>query len=197
MIAENGMIEVKDIRTLFKKQLDAINDSGLRDKVIQTWVLACRRGRWESIDELRNMPFSILIDSRGIGLVEHTVAVTEGAAALARSQMESVRNLPYPVDMDRLYAGGLLHDVGKLLEIESDGKGGYRKSRAGEIMRHPISGALLASESGIPETVLNIIACHSKEGEGQPQVLETVFIHQADFASFIPLAMKKNGLLIE
>ena len=190
------MIEANEIRTLLGKQLDAIADSGLRDKVIQTWVLACQRGRWKSVDDLRNMPFSLLTDSRGIGFVEHTMAVTEGAVALARSQMESVRELPYPVDMDRLVAGGLLHDVGKLLEIEPDGKGGYKKSRNGQILRHPISGALLASECGIPEAVLNVIACHSKEGEGQPQVVETVFVHQADFASFIPLAMKKNGLLI-
>ncbi len=94
------------------------------------------------------------------------------------------------MDYDRLLAGGLLHDVGKLVETEPDGKGGYRKSRAGACLRHPISGTALAVEAGIKDdTVLNTIACHAKEGEGAPKCLETVLIHQADFATFDPLVM--------
>jgi guanylate kinase len=53
------------------------------------------------------------------------------------------------VNYDRLLAGGLLHDVGKLLETEKDGQGGYRKSRGGQCLRHPISGTALAVEAGI------------------------------------------------
>jgi len=45
--------------------------------------------------------------------------------------------------------------------------------------------------------LVNTVACHAKEGEGRPQVVETVFIHQADFATFNPLVMKKAGKLIE
>ncbi|HQL54901.1 MAG TPA: HD domain-containing protein, partial [Phycisphaerae bacterium] len=106
--------------------------------------------------------------------------------------------LPYKVDYDRLLAGGLLHDVGKLVETEPDGKGGYRKSRAGACLRHPISGTALAVEAGIKDdTVLNTIACHAKEGEGAPKCLETVLIHQADFATFDPLVMMEKGQLIQ
>jgi len=90
-----------------------------------------------------------------------------------------------------------LHDVGKLVETEKDGKGGYRKSRAGKCLRHPISGTALAHEAGIrDEAVLNTIACHAKEGEGAPKCLETILIHQADFATFDPLVMMEKGNLI-
>jgi putative nucleotidyltransferase with HDIG domain len=191
------MIGEKDIEALFAGQLARIGDAELRAKVVRTFVLACERGRWRSVDEIKRIPFTLLTDPLGVGFIEHTIAVTEGAAGLARAQSEAYAKLPYAVDFDRLYAGGLLHDVGKLLEIEPDGQGGYRKSLAGKYARHPVSGAILAAECGLPGDVVNIIVCHAKEGEGRPQVVEAVLIHQADFATFDPLVMKQKGLLIE
>jgi putative nucleotidyltransferase with HDIG domain len=191
------MINHKDIESLFEQQLGRIRDGALRAKVVTTFVLACERGGWASVEDLKRMPFTLLTDPLGVGFVEHTIAVTEGAAALGRAQVETYARPPYAVDFDRLYAGGLLHDVGKLLEIEPDGKGGYRKSLAGKHARHPVSGAILASACGLPGDIINIIVCHAKEGEGRPQVVEAVLIHQADFATFDPLVMKQKGLLIE
>jgi putative nucleotidyltransferase with HDIG domain len=191
------MVTEKDIEKVFAAQLERIKDAGLRARVVKVFVLACERGKWESVEELKRLPFTLLTDARGVGFIEHTVAVTEGAAALARAQVEAYDKLPYAVDFDRLYAGGLLHDVGKLLEIEPDGSGGYRKSLAGKYARHPVSGAILAAECGLPGDIINIIVCHAKEGEGRPQVVEAVFIHQADFATFDPLVMKQKGALIE
>ena len=191
------MITKNEIETLFKSQLDSIKNQNLRRSVIKTWILACKQGGWDSMDELKKIPFTLLVDTGGINLIEHTIAVTEGAAALGRAQATAYKNLPYGINFDRLYAGGLLHDVGKLLEYEPDGSGWYRKSLSGKYARHPISGAVIAAECNVPEDVRNIIICHSKEGEGRPQVVEAVFVHQADFAAFDPLLMKQNGLLIE
>ncbi len=191
------MISAAEIESLFSAQLEKIRNKNIREKTARTWELGCRKGGWKTLDALRRMPFSLQTESHGISLIAHTIAVTEGAASLARAQIEACGKLPYTVDFDRLYSGGLLHDVGKLLEIEADGSGGYRKSLSGSYARHPISGAILAHECGIPEDILNVIACHSGEGEGKPQVVETVFIHQADFASFDPLVMKARGLLIQ
>ena len=191
------MITDADIRELFGPQLGAIEDEMVREKVVIAWVLGCDRGGWEEVEELWKMPFSLLTETHGISFIEHTIAVTEGAMGLAIAQQETYREMPYEIDMDRLVAGGLLHDVGKLLEIEPDGSGGYRKSRSGRCARHPISGAILAAEVGLPEEYVNTRGCHAKEGDGRPQVIETVLIHQADFATFNPLVMKKKGDLIE
>jgi putative nucleotidyltransferase with HDIG domain len=191
------MIKEKDIESLFEAQLGRIKDPGLRAKVVKTFTLACGRGGWTSVADMERMPFTLLTDPLGVSFVEHTIAVTEGAAALGRAQTGAYAKLPYAIDFDRLYAGGLLHDVGKLLEIEPDGQGGFRKSLAGKYARHPVSGAILAAECGLPADVINIIVCHAKEGEGRPQVVEAVLIHQADFATFDPLVMKQKGLLIE
>ncbi len=193
------MITDHDIQTLFSSVLERIGNKDLRDKVVKTWTLGCQRGGWNSVDELRNMPFTLLTKTHGVNFIQHTLAVTEGAYGLAKAQETAYGGkLPYKVDYDRLLAGGLLHDVGKLVETEPDGKGGYRKSRAGACLRHPISGTALAVEAGIKDdTVLNTIACHAKEGEGAPKCLETVLIHQADFATFDPLVMMEKGQLIQ
>ncbi|RCK77584.1 MAG: hypothetical protein IGBAC_1893 [Ignavibacteriae bacterium] len=191
------MITRNDIEKLFQKQLSRIKNKTLRNQVVKVWVEACKEGGWNSINELVNMPFTLLTNTHGINFIEHTIAVTEGAIGLADAQTKNYKSIPIKIDYDRLVAGGLLHDIGKLLEIEKDGKTGYKKSRRGEIARHPISGAILAAKVGIPEDIINCIACHAKEGEGKPQFIETVFIHQADFATFDPLVMKQKGLLIE
>lgn len=191
------MISEKDIETLFEKQLARIQDKDLRGRVVKTFVLACRRGKWTAVDDLKRLPFTLLTNPLGVNFIEHTIAVTEGAAGLAQAQTNAYRQMPYSVNLDRLYAGGLLHDVGKLLEIEADGRGGFRKSLSGKYARHPVSGAIVAAECGLPEDIINIIVCHAKEGEGRPQVVEAVLIHQADFATFDPLVMKEKGNLIE
>lgn len=191
------MIGHEDIEKIFSAQLSKIKDKDLRKKVVDVWVAGCERAGWGSVEELEKMPFTLLADTRGVNFIEHTIAVTEGALALAKAQTETYRELPYKIDFDRLVAGGLLHDVGKLLEIERDGSGGYRKSRSGMCARHPISGAILAAQAGLDDEVVNTIGCHAKEGDGRPQVVETVFIHQADFATFNPLVMLGKAQLIQ
>jgi putative nucleotidyltransferase with HDIG domain len=191
------MISKADIQKVFKKQLDMIKDPELKDKVINVWLTGCKRGGWKSIEDIEKMPFTQLTDTKGVNFIEHTKAVTDGAVALAKAQIDSYRKLPYKIDMDRLVAGGILHDVGKLLETEPDGAGGYRMSHSGKCARHPISGAILASEEGLSEEIVNTIICHAKEGEGRPQVIEAVLVHQADFATFDPLVMLNKNMLIQ
>ncbi len=191
------MITDKDIAELFENQLEEIRDRELREKTVRVWVEACREGGWKTVEQLERMPFTLLTDCRGISIIEHTIAVTEGALGLADAQRDNYRHLPYQIDNDRLVVGGLLHDVGKLLETEPDETGGYRKSRRGQYARHPISGAILAARCGMPDDIVNTIACHAREGDGAPKVVETVLIHQADFATFDPLVMMSKGQLIQ
>jgi putative nucleotidyltransferase with HDIG domain len=191
------LIERKDIEDTFGEFLGMIGDSTVEEAVIKAWLLGCERGGWSSMDQLWNMPFSLLTDCKSVSFIEHCLAVTGGALHMAQAQEKFYKALPYKINYDRLIAGGLLHDVGKLLEIEPDGQGGYRKSYSGKCERHPISGALLVAEVGLPQEYVNVVACHAKEGDGRPQVIETVFVHQADFATFNPLVMSKKGDLIQ
>jgi len=183
----------KRIEELFRKQLEKIDNPELRQKTVDIWVTAAEKGGWNP-DDLEQIPFTLLTETHGINLIQHTVAVTEGALGLARA-IQSNCTLPFEIDLDLLVAGGLLHDVGKLLEIERT-EDGYVKSLHGRHARHPISGAILAARFDMPMAIINMIGCHAKEGEGRPQRVETVLVHQADFATFNPMVMLKKGLLI-
>ena len=191
------MISTKDIEGLFHDQLSSIEDEELRKKTVMVWVEAAKQGGWESVEELEAMPFTLLTKTYGVNLIQHTIAVTEGALALADAQTEAYDKMPYEINLDRLIAGGLLHDVGKLVEAEKDGAGGFRKSKKGQYARHPVSGAIIAARCGMPDDIVNTIACHAKEGDGAPKVVETVLIHHADFATFDPLVMLEKGQLIQ
>lgn len=183
------------IATLFQNQLKKIKNTELRTKVIEIWAGTAEKAGWKP-DELEKIPFTLLTDTKGINLIEHTIAVAEGALGLACSMRDNYSKMPFEINEDWLIAGGLLHDVGKLLEIEKIEEEKYGKSYSGMCARHPISGAVLAAKAGLPDEIVNIIACHSKEGEGRPKRVETVLIHQADFAAFDPLVMMEKGLLI-
>ncbi len=179
---------------VFKELLDKIENSDLRVKTLDAWELAAKQGGWTKPEDIENMPFTLLTECHGINLIEHTVAVTKGAVALAES-IKGTYKTPFEINTDLVYAGGLLHDVGKLDEFELvDNK--YRKSFAGKCARHPFSGAIIASKVGLPLEIVNMIACHAKEGDGRPQRVETVLVHQADFATFNPMVMLEKGTLI-
>lgn len=190
------MIKRDQIEAAFGELLGHIGDKDLARKVVDVWMLGIEQGKWQSMQQLAKAPFTLLTDTRGIGLIEHTVAVTKGAMGLARAQIDTYAKMPYQIDMDRLVAAALLHDVGKLLEIQLNDDGTSCRSRSGRCARHPISGAILAAKAGLSDEIVNVIACHAKEGEGRPQVIETVLVHQADFAVFNPLVMMKKDDLI-
>ena len=191
------MIDRKDIEAALAPALDLIRDAGLRTKTVDAWMMAIEEGGWRTMDELRAMPFTLLADCKGVTFIQHTLAVTLGAVGLAKGQMQSYAAMPYFIDMDRLVAGGILHDVGKLVEISRAADGKFVKSRKGKLARHPILGAIIAAKAGLADEVVNCVACHAKEGEGAPQVVETVLIHQADFATFDPLVMMGKGSLVQ
>ncbi|MEO0107951.1 MAG: HDIG domain-containing metalloprotein [candidate division WOR-3 bacterium] len=190
------MIVASDLQKLFAGQLERIKDKELSSKTVEVWVQGCKEGGWASVQELLSLPFTLLTDTKGINLIEHTIAVAEGAFGLARAQEQAYQSMPYVINYDRLIVGALLHDVGKLIEAEKDPKQGFRMSQAGRYARHPISGAILAARCGLPDDIINTIACHAKEGEGAPRVVETVLIHQADFATFDPLVLLAKSQLI-
>ena len=181
---------------VFAPVLQEIRDESLRRKTVEAWELAAKQGGWNSPESIEAIPFTLLTETGGVNLIEHTLAVTTGAVGLAEGMRTHYRAMPFVLDDDLLRAGGLLHDVGKLDEIEKTDTG-YRKSHSGRCARHPISGAIIAARVGLPPEIVNIIACHAKEGDGRPQRAECVLIHQADFATFNPMVMKTGGLLIE
>ena len=161
-------------------ELELIREEGLREKTLDVWVDAMEQGGWD-VNDLPRIPFTLLIDT-GVSLLEHTRAVTRTAAAIAET-MSGFYGDAVPLNMDFLICGGILHDVGKLLEYRVEG-GTFVKSDVGKDLRHPFSGTALAFKHGVPSAICHLIAVHAKEGEGGRRTPEAFIIHYADFANF-------------
>ena len=166
------MVEVKEIENCFSKELSWIKNDTLRKKVISVWKTAAERGKWKSINDA---PFTLLIENSG-SLTDHTKRITNLTKAVYDLRNENI-------NLDFLIAGALLHDVGKLLEyVKKNGK--YVKGEYGDKFRHPVSGALLAKELGLPDEIVLIIYAHSHEGDKLKRSPEAVIVNHCDFIDF-------------
>ncbi len=107
--------------------------------------------------------------------------MASGAYTLAKYLMELNPLLKF--DLDAILSGGLLHDVGKVLEYDrKDGK--IVKGSFGKFVRHPMSGCALVLEVGLPAEIAHIVAAHSHEGDSGPRSLEANLVHHMDFINF-------------
>ncbi len=176
----------KDILKILP-EIRKIKNKELREKVIQTWEEGIKLGGWK-ITDLKKIPFSLLLPDTKINLVEHTRAVTNTSLKVAEVVSIAYGKL-VRIDKDVLIAGGILHDVGKLLEYAKAG-GKIVKSSKGKFLRHPFSGSALAYKCGVPQEVLHLIAAHSHEGDEGFRSVEAVIINHADFINFEVLGGK-------
>lgn len=152
-------------------EIDEIHSKKLKDVVVKIWCEAMEKGKWKTLD---NIPFTLLIPDVKKTLVEHTRTVTRMAVAIAKERKD--------LNYDLVIAGGLTHDVGKLLEYEKK-EGRVIKSSLGKRIRHPVSGAALALEIGL-DSLAHIIVAHSKEGEFVERSAEAIIIYHCDFTDF-------------
>jgi putative nucleotidyltransferase with HDIG domain len=160
-------------------ELGWIGDAALAAKVAAVWNEAYARGGWSG-DDIDTIPFTLLAGETKITLVQHTRLVTSLCRAIAET-MRSVGGIA--LSNDHLIAGALLHDVGKLVEYRRTPEG-FRVSRSGTLLRHPLAGMGLAMKADLPEEVYHIIAVHSREGDGSYRSPEAIALHHADFIAF-------------
>lgn len=163
-------------------EFDLIQDPELREKTIHVWEVAMERGGWTP-DTLTQMPFTLLINPCPASFIEHVRAVTLTAYRTAKLFGE-IYGARVPIHFDYLVSGGLLHDIGKVLEYEYKGEGTAAQTPYGALVRHPFSGAALAYEFGLPGEVQHMIASHAGEGDKIQRSPEATLINKADFASF-------------
>ena len=166
------MVEEKDIQSIFSEELKWIDDKKLADQVVKVWKKASDMGKWKTLDEV---PFTLLFENSG-KLTDHTKRVTHLAKAVYDKRDEKINK-------DYLIAGILLHDVGKLLEYDRVA-GKIVKGEYGKKFRHPVSGAMLAKNLGLPDEIVHIIFAHSHEGDKTERSPEAVIVHHCDFIDF-------------
>ncbi|MHB8056082.1 MAG: HD domain-containing protein [Candidatus Aminicenantales bacterium] len=162
-------------------EIEQIADPGLKELTLKVWFEAVKKSGWSEAD-LKRMPFTLLLKAVPVSLIEHTRSVTKTAVQIGDVLHKEYRG-KVRVDRDALLSGAILHDVGKLFEYTLV-DGVFVKSKAGELLRHPIAGAAFAYQFGVPEEIVHIIAAHSKEGDGGRRTIEAIIVNHADFVNF-------------
>lgn len=173
---------MKDMILNLLPEISEIKDKDIRDKVVACWAEAIAFRGWTE-ELLRSMPFTLLAENVKITFIDHVRAVCRMCIACDKVLDEIHGPRKTPVNRDYLIAGALLADVGKLCEFEIV-KGKPIKSDFGKHIRHPFSGVGLAFKHGLPSEVMHIIATHSKEGDGEKRLPESIIFHHADFIDF-------------
>ncbi len=165
-------------------EIEWIGDEKLQEQVIETWIDGLERGGWQPRD-IERMPFT-LAKPVSLSFAQHVRSVTRICAAVADTFDELYGGVDLKLDRQLLLTGALLHDVGKLLEME-EAEGTFRKSADGRLVRHAFSGVALADAHGLPAAVQHMIGTHSKEGDPFHRTAESVIVHYADFMNFEPI----------
>jgi putative nucleotidyltransferase with HDIG domain len=176
----------EEITKLFP-EIDQIKDEDLKGQVISTWEEGIKKSPWK-IEELKTIPFTLLIPECEIDLITHTRAVTQTALKVAAILLDFY-NQKVKINFDLLIAGAILHDVGKILEYAKEGNK-VVKSKTGKLLRHPFSGSALAYKNKLPQEVIHMIATHAGEGDEGYRSVEAMIIHYADFINFESLGGK-------
>jgi putative nucleotidyltransferase with HDIG domain len=162
-------------------EIKEIKNSSLAKKILDVWEEAMTSGGWEE-EDLCRIPFASTVKDCKISLLDHIRGVTR-ICILAEKVLKETYGSKIEINRDYLIAGALLHDIGKLSELEEK-DGVFKKSRSGLLLRHPFSGVALSYKHGIPDEILHAIAVHSREGEGFPKTIEAKIIHHADFMNY-------------
>ena len=156
-----------------------IEDALLREKVEKTFLLGLEIGGL-SINSLSEMAYTATY-ATNIKYRTHVRLVTTIATAMYDSCAKAHEEYVLP-NRDYLVAGALLHDVGKLLELELSSDGKTVKSASGKLLRHAFTGVYLAMQNDLPDEIVHIIAVHSHEGVASHPTILGHFVRQADQA---------------
>ena len=171
------------IAEYFKRELDWIKDQELREKTITAWEIAMKESGFEPQD-LERLPFTLFERRALTTLGNHVKLVTEIAYKAALAMNEALFEEGDHLDIDYVVCGAILHDVGKVLEYTRLPDGTVVKSEKGKLLRHPVSGAQVARDAGLPDRIQHMIWVHSKEGNGQYRTPEAYVVLHADFMTF-------------
>lgn len=155
-------------------EVEWIKDAELKEKVIAIWQKACQESPHTSIyNGVFNKNYDPQADFRD-GLVYHTRLTTQLAYNCAKVNNELEEK---QLNLDYIVAGGLLHDVCKIVE---KGVGG-NSTDWGKHITHGIYSIVLAKEYDIPMEILHIICAHTVNLNMQTKTTEAAILHHCDY----------------
>ena len=174
--------------------IDKIRDGELREKVIQTWYHAWKRGTFQSIEQIHQ--FEPLRNRIDYSNVDHTNQVVQACEVVSRLLGDMFK---VHVNMDHLFAGAVLHDVDKAVIFDAEA-GGLTKT--GKKFPHTVMGATMALMEGLPEEVAHVIGAHSiKYSAVHPMSIEALIVRYVDHlvgeSAYLAQGLNMKSLLEE
>lgn len=161
---------------------DAIRDFSLRERALRAMGMAMEKGGWNE-GNIALCPVTLNWKNCDVSWVEHVSDVTAVCISNYDALEKYYKRHDVSVNRDIVIAGALLHDIGKLTEfVYSEGRTVYRKNH--ELMRHPLSGAVIAALAELPDILVHLIATHSFEGDRSYQTPESAFVRSVDMFVF-------------
>ena len=158
-------------------ELNEIKDQALRELSVDAFLLAFDRGGWNA-ENIAMAPVTLNWDC-SCNLVEHIRTVTQACMAQFDLLEKFYKANGVVFERDIVVSGALLHDLGKFTEFAlKDGK--VVHSDNSFLMRHPLAGAIMAAETGLPDKIVHLIATHSFEGDKSNQTAESYFVRTID-----------------
>lgn len=177
-----------DRDTMFAELIDIaksrIEDGGLRDLVL--FLLNEHRGVLLGAFAARRHHHAFTG-----GLLEHMLSVTRNAIFLADRYADYYAELVPPLDKGLVIAGAILHDIGKVRELEA-GPAGAEYTTAGQLIGHILQGRDLVREAAREVEIdadrllrlEHILISHQRLPEWgspkPPMIPEAVLVHYAD-----------------
>lgn len=174
-------MEARELEKLFPAFLE-IGDEALREQAERAMLLAMEQGGWDE-SSIRLCPVTLNWEDCDVSWVEHVTDVTKLCMMEYDALEKYYTRHGVPFDRDTVVAGALLHDIGKLTEFTMK-DGSVTHGKDFELMRHPLSGALIASRAGLPNTIVHLIATHSFEGDRSYHTAESAFVRTIDIFVF-------------
>lgn len=162
-------LNVEEVRRLLP-EIEMIADSSLAEKVINVWIELWKHSEFKNLEDI---PYAVSMATMKYNTIKHVRATVCSAVAVAKilKEMHGVE-----VNLDYLVAGGLLHDVSKLVELSS--RGG--RTLLGQKIPHGAYGIGAALAQDLPIEVVHIIASHTPHLKKVPDSAEAVIIRHID-----------------
>lgn len=170
------------LETVFPSFLE-IRDEGLRETSELAMWMAMEEGGWNE-ENLKNVPVTLNWKNCDVNWIEHVTDVTEMCILEFDKMKKYYARHNVSFSRDTVVAGALLHDIGKLTEFVPGEGNTAVHSENFQLMRHPLSGAIIASKAGLPDSLVHLIATHSFEGDKSYQTLESDFVRTVDIFVF-------------
>jgi 3'-5' exoribonuclease len=127
------------------------------------------------------------------GLLEHTLSVTRSCLLLAEKYAAAFPELTPPLNKDVIVAGAVLHDIGRVLESQTEPAAAIQRTVPGRLVGPIFLGRDLVRDTArelgnVPPQILesldHLLVCHlnllEKDSPRLPLVPEALILHHAD-----------------